>query len=381
MLSIVFFANKEKCTDFIRVFLASITPWEVLTHYVLSITHCFRFMENRTLIILNEEYKHALHGIKFIDLFCGLGGFRLALESYGAKCVFSSDIDRHVSKVYEKNFGTNPLSDITKVNENEIPRHDILCAGFPCQAFSISGKQRGFEDTRGTLFREVVRIAKFHQPKLLILENVKNLERHDQGNTFRVIKENIENIGYNMYWKVLNASHYGVPQARERIYMICIRKDLDNHTYIFPTSTKQEICVHDILLTNGEEKKYIINKPYKIIEKDTQMQLFKIYNKPVRVGTVNKGGQGDRIYDPLGQAITLSAEGGGTGAKTGLYYINNEVRKLHPRECARLMGFPENYLLDDSVHQAQKQLGNSVVVNVLQYIIKSIIDKRSINNG
>lgn len=333
------------------------------------------------MIYLDEEYKQALKGKKFIDLFCGLGGFRLALESYGAECVFSSDIDTHVSKVYEKNFGTNPLSDITKVDEKEIPKHDILCAGFPCQAFSISGKQKGFEDTRGTLFREVVRIAKFHQPELLILENVKNLEKHDNGNTFKVIRENVENIGYNMYWKVLNASHYGVPQARERIYMICIRKDLDNHTYTFPKSTNQDVCVNDILLTNGEERKYIINKPYKMNEKNNQMQMFKVYSKPIRVGTVNKGGQGDRIYDPFGQAITLSAEGGGTGAKTGLYYINNEVRKLHPRECARLMGFPEAYQIDDSVNQAQKQFGNSVVVNVLQYIVKNIIDERSINDG
>ena len=184
-----------------------------------------------------------------------------------------------------------------------------------------------------------------------------------------------------MYWKVLNASNYGVPQARERIYMVCIRKDLDNHNYVFPKSTKQEICVNDILLTNGEEKKYVIHKPYKMTERNNQMQMFKIYNKPIRVGTVNKGGQGDRIYDPFGQAITLSAEGGGTGAKTGLYYINNEVRKLHPRECARLMGFPEEYKIDDSVNQAQKQFGNSVVVNVLQYIVKSIIDEGSISNG
>lgn len=184
-----------------------------------------------------------------------------------------------------------------------------------------------------------------------------------------------------MYWKILNASNYGIPQARERIYMVCIRKDLDNHNYVFPKSTKQEICVNDILLNNGEEKKYVIRKPYKITERNNQMQVSKIYNKPIRVGTVNKGGQGDRIYDPFGQAITLSAEGGGTGSKTGLYYINNEVRKLHPRECARLMGFPEDYKIDDSVNQAQKQFGNSVVVNVLQYIIKSIIDEGSISNG
>ena len=333
------------------------------------------------MIELSNQYKNALKGKKFIDLFCGLGGFRLALESYGAKCVFSSDIDNRVSKVYEKNFGDNPLSDITKVDERDIPKHDILCAGFPCQAFSISGKQKGFEDTRGTLFREVVRIAKFHKPELLILENVKNLERHDNGNTFKVIKENIENIGYNMYWKVLNASNYGIPQARERIYMICIRKDVDKHNYIFPESLKKKMCVNDILLKSGEEKKYVIHKPYQMKESNSPIKEFKIYDKPVRVGTVNKGGQGDRIYDPFGQAITLSAEGGGTGAKTGLYYVNNEVRKLHPRECARLMGFPEEYKMDTLDNQAKKQFGNSVVVNVLQYIVKSIIDEGSISNG
>lgn len=333
------------------------------------------------MIELDEIYTQKLKGKKFIDLFCGLGGFRLALESYGAKCVFSSDIDKHVCKTYENNFGDYPLSDITKVDEKEIPKHDILCAGFPCQAFSISGKQRGFDDTRGTLFREVVRIAKYHRPELLLLENVKNLEKHDNGKTFRVIKENIENIGYNMYSKVINASKYGVPQSRERIYMVCIRNDLDNKNYKFPKPINIEKCVNDILINNGDEKKYVINKPYLLNDNYKQVNMFKTYDKPVRIGTVNKGGQGDRIYDPMGQAITLSAEGGGTGSKTGLYYINNEVRKLHPRECARLMGYPENYILDESVNQAQKQFGNSVVVDVLQYVVKSIIDEGSIKNG
>ncbi len=332
------------------------------------------------MIEIDKEYSNALKGKKFIDLFCGLGGFRLALESYGAKCVYSSDINEAVANVYKNNFGDNPLSDITKVNEKDIPQHDILCAGFPCQAFSISGKQRGFEDTRGTLFREVVRIASYHKPELLLLENVKNLEKHDGGNTFSVIKETIENAGYNMYWKVLNASNYGVPQARERIYMVCIRKDCDNNLFQFPKAIISKKCVNDILINNGEEKKYIINKQY-TLNNNRQENIFKIYDKPVRVGTVNKGCQGDRIYDPYGQAITLSAEGGGTGAKTGLYLINNEVRKLHPRECARLMGYPENYKISESTNQALKQFGNSVVVDVLQYIVRNIIDGGVINFG
>lgn len=333
------------------------------------------------MIQLDASYADKLKNKKFIDLFCGLGGFRLALESYGAKCVFSSDIDKHVSKTYEDNFGTYPLSDITKVNEKDIPSHDILCAGFPCQAFSISGKQMGFEDTRGTLFREVVRIAKYHKPELLLLENVKNLEKHDNGRTFNVIKENIENIGYNMYHQVINASQYGVPQARERIYMVCIRKDLDNGNYVFPEPLKKNKCVKDILLNDNEVKKYIISKPFKLKEVEEEKVRYEIFNKPLRVGTVNKGGQGDRIYDPMGQAITLSAEGGGTGARTGLYFVDGVVRKLHPRECARLMGYPEDYVINESVNQAHKQFGNSVVVDVLQYVVKNIIDGGSIKNG
>lgn len=327
------------------------------------------------MINVGNEYKEKLKGKKFIDLFCGLGGFRLALESYGAECVYSSDIDKNVSATYMDNFGDYPLSDITKVKENDIPSHDILCAGFPCQAFSISGKQRGFEDTRGTLFRDVIRIAQYHKPKILLLENVKNLEKHDNGKTFQVIKENIENIGYNMYYKVLNASDYGVPQARERIYMVCIRRDIDNKNFKFPKPFKIERCVRDILLTTGEEKQYIIKKQYLLDETKIKNNSLFIEKKPIRIGTVNKGGQGDRIYDVCGQAITLSAEGGGTGAKTGLYLVGNDVRKLHPRECARLMGYPETYKINSSVNQALKQFGNSVVVNVLQHITKEIIDK------
>lgn len=330
------------------------------------------------MINIDDSYSQKLKGKKFIDLFCGLGGFRLALETYGAKCVFSSDIDKYVSETYQHNFGDYPLSDITKVDERDIPNHDILCAGFPCQAFSISGKQKGFNDTRGNLFQEVVRIAKYHKPELLFLENVKNLERHDGGKTFQVIKRHIENIGYTMYYKVLNASKYGVPQSRERIYMVCIRKDLDNKNFQFPKSVNNIKCVEDILLKNGEEKQFIIHKKYELKYKNKQVNDFAIYHKPLRVGTVNKGGQGDRIYDIRGQAITLSAEGGGTGSKTGLYLIDGEVRKLHPRECARLMGYPEWYIINKSINQAYKQFGNSVVVDVLQYIIKEVIDEGSI---
>ena len=141
------------------------------------------------MINLEQEYKNSLKNISFIDLFSGIGGFKLALESFGANCIYSIDIDKHASLTYEKNFGYNPKGDIKDINEKDIPKHDILCAGFPCQAFSISGKQKGFKDTRGTLFFDIARIAKYHSPKVLFLENVKNLVNHDNGKTFKIIKK------------------------------------------------------------------------------------------------------------------------------------------------------------------------------------------------
>ena len=168
-----------------------------------------------------------LENYTFIDLFAGLGGFRIALESLGAKCVYSNEWDEHVKKVYTENFGDIPEGDITKVDERTIPNHDILCAGFPCQAFSISGKQKGFEDSRGTLFFDVARIVKEKKPKVVFMENVKNFATHDNGNTMDVVKKTMENLGYTFNQKILNAVDYGIPQKRERVYMVCFRNDLN----------------------------------------------------------------------------------------------------------------------------------------------------------
>ena len=243
------------------------------------------------MISINEKDKTKIKGLKYIDLFCGIGGFRYALDSFDAECVFSSEIDEKASKVYQKNFCDMPQGDIRAIKECGILPHDILCAGFPCQAFSISGKQRGFEDDRGTLFFEIVRIASYHKPKLLLLENVANFARHDNGRTLKIVLETLKKIGYDVYYKILNASDYSVPQKRERIYF-------EN-----------------------------------------------------------------------GVAITLSAYGGGAGAKTGLYLINGRVRKLSPRECARLQGFPDSFIMDDSPSQSYKQFGNSIAIDVVQKIL------------
>lgn len=332
------------------------------------------------MIDIKDEYKFKLNNITFIDLFCGIGGFRLALESFGAKCLFSIDNNKQAVNTYDTNFNSDSYGDITLLDEKDVPHHDILCAGFPCQAFSISGKQKGFEDTRGTLFFDVVRIAKYHKSKILFLENVGNLKNHDKGRTFRIIKNILRYEGYNVYYEILNASKFGVPQARKRIYIIAIRKDIDNHNFKFPQETNELISIKNILLPNEECEDFMLQKEYKL-DRDKVKKFKKIQNRPLRVGTVNKGGQGDRIYSENGHAITLSADGGGNGARTGLYYIDKKIRKLHPRETARLMGFPEEYILNPSVNQAHKQFGNSVIVDMIQYITKEIINDGSVFNG
>lgn len=326
--------------------------------------------------MLNIENKE-LEGYKFIDLFAGIGGFHLALNSFGADCVFASEWDKEAKATYSENFGINVNGDITKISEKDIPNHDIICAGFPCQAFSVSGKQLGFEDTRGTLFFDIVRIAKHHQPKVLFLENVRNLYRHDKGKTFDIILKTLDEIGYNVHYKILNTSNYGLPQNRERVYIIGFRKDIDSSNFEFPNKIYEDTCLEDILEENPIDGKIIERNDIQIY-KDLDKQInifdsFQLPNKPIQIGRVNKGGQGERIYHSKGHAITLSAYGGGVGAKTGLYLINGKIRKLSPRECARLQGFPEYFKINIKPTQAYKQFGNSVSVNVLQHITQSIV--------
>lgn len=311
-----------------------------------------------------------LDGLTFIDLFAGLGGFRLALESCGAKCVYSNEWDKFAQEVYKNNFGETPDGDITKVDENSIPDHDILCAGFPCQAFSISGNQKGFEDSRGALFFDVARIIKAKRPKVVFMENVKNFATHDNGKTLQIVQNTLDALGYSFFQKVINAADFGIPQKRERLYMVCFRKDLSLSCFNFPRSLVLNKFVEDILLNDESlvQDLYIGRKDvlYNNVQNDSYI------NKPLRLGIVNKGGQGERIYSPKGIAITLSANGGGIFAKTGGYLINGKPRKLHPQECARLMGYPDSYKLCKSKSQAYKQLGNSVVIDVLQYIAVEI---------
>ncbi|MEA3450533.1 MAG: DNA cytosine methyltransferase [Bacteroidota bacterium] len=325
-----------------------------------------------------EKNDKKLNGYKFIDLFAGIGGFHYALKSFGAECIFASEIDEKASEIYEQNHNLIPAGDITIIDEKEIPKHDILCAGFPCQAFSVSGKQKGFEDTRGTLFFDIARIINYHRPKILFLENVKNFAKHDNGKTLKIVLKTLNEMDYSVHYKVLNTSRFGLPQNRERIYIIAFnKKHFDNTSFEFP-----------LLNLISSLSEVLENEPIdgKIIERD-DIDFYKTYspeknifgeidlpNKPIQIGKVNKGGQGERIYHAAGHAITLSAYGGGAGSKTGLYKINDKIRKLSPRECARLQGYPESFFYHQSIAEAHKQFGNSVSINVLQYIVKEIIN-------
>jgi len=320
--------------------------------------------------------KDFLKNLSFIDLFAGIGGFRYALESFNCKCVFSSEWDKYCQLNYSKNFGQIPHGDITKIDEKEIKPHNILVGGFPCQAFSISGKQKGFDDTRGTLFFDIARIADYHHPEIMLLENVKNLERHDNGQTLETIINTIHEIGYNVFTKVLKASDYELPQSRERIFFACFDKKLNISNFHFPKPSEHIVCLQDLLEPeeNVPRECYINRNDIDVYgSRLLNLNLFsELPNRPVQIGKINKGGQGERIYDPKGHAITLSAYGGGPGGKTGAYLINEKIRKLTPRECARVQGFPETHILDESRPRCYTQFGNSVPVNILQFILKKI---------
>ena len=307
-----------------------------------------------------------LQGLTFIDLFSGIGGFHLALESYGAKCVFASEINEAAAKVYYDNFKLKPHGDIRAIKAKKIPEHDILCAGFPCQAFSISGNQNGFSDENGKLFFEILRIARYHKPKLILLENVKNLLTHDNGKTIEVIEKKLQKIGYTTFKEVICATNFSVPQARKRIYIVAFRNDLEVEKFVFPKGKGRLKSISDILEDNVDAS-YEINVPY--IVDITKFDNVKKSDTLLRIGSVGSGRQGERIYSIKGQGITLSSQGGGVGGKTGMYYINNTVRKLTPRECARMMGFPERFKVAKTDAECYKQFGNSVVVNVLQEIV------------
>ena len=303
---------------------------------------------------------------KFIDLFAGIGGFRVALENHGLTCAFSADINKEVSRIYYRNFGDKPKGDITKISEANIPSHDILCAGFPCQSFSINGNHTGFKDNRGRLFYDIVRIAEYHKPPLLILENVRNILKINDGKVVKTIKNKLDKIDYKVHLSTLNASHYGIPQARSRVYFICLRKNA-GLKYTEPKPTYEEVFLRDIL-DDDVENDLIIHREDAEVDKDVQPETQLC---PIRIGHISKGRQGERIYHPHGHAITLSASSGGVGAKTGLYLIDGNIRKLSLSECKKAMGFPEEHHVSESA-QGYKQLGNAVIPKMVSLIYSGV---------
>ncbi|MCX6051984.1 MAG: DNA cytosine methyltransferase [Campylobacterales bacterium] len=308
---------------------------------------------------MNTNKKDSL---KAIDLFAGIGGIRLGFEqAFGEKIefVFASEIDKYARETYYANFGEIPKGDITQIDEKNIPPFDILLAGFPCQAFSVAGHRKGFEDTRGTLFFDVMRIAAHHKPKVIFLENVKGLVGHDKGKTFKVILETLKELGYSVKYQILNAKDFGVPQNRERIYIVGF---LDNEVELeFPKPIEKCVKVGDIL----EDK---VDKKYTISDKLWEgHQRRKIEHK------AKGNGFGYSMFNENSSyTSTISARYYKDGSEILIEQLDKNPRKLSPREAGRLQGFPNSFHIKVSDVQAYKQFGNSVSVPVIEAISKNI---------
>jgi DNA (cytosine-5)-methyltransferase 1 len=350
-----------------------------------------------------QQVKDGKGKFKFIDLFAGIGGFRLAGNNVGGECVFTSEWDSYARTAYAHSFGQVPFGDIHEFSKPSIakdfvPDHHVLCGGFPCQAFSISGKQAGFDDERGSLFFEICKIAKAKQPEVLFLENVRNFSRHGnpEGATFKEVKRRLEVVMacketggryYRVSSAVLNSSHFGAATKRERIYIVAVRDDLIKSEDQW---NKWESMLNGLDTTNGAKTiplRRVLQKNADIApeilsritikrrwKRNDEIIVPKNCARPVRIGVISKGGQGERVYSIDGHAITFSAYGGGVASKTGAYEIEDIIRKLTPKECADAMGFTGMDVNGNGIPllQQYKQFGNSVVVNVVEHIFSQI---------
>lgn len=329
-----------------------------------SMEKVFIDLQHQAITSQNESYK-----FRFIDLFAGIGGIRLGFESIGGECVFSSEWDRSAQKTYFANFNESPHGDITKVSVTDIPRFNILLAGFPCQPFSNAGLKKGFEDTRGTLFFDIARIAEYHKPEIIFLENVKNLATHNNGNTLKVIISTLEQMNYKVFYKVLNAKDFGLPQNRARIYIVAFSKNLkntDNKTvdihYEFPLPYKIVTSVEDILDKN-------VDKKYTISDK-----LWAGHLRRKEEHKQKGNGFGYSLFNENSQyTSTMSARYFKDGSEILIEQKNKNPRKITPNEARKLQGFPESFIVPVSDCQAYKQFGNSVAVPVIKAIAREII--------
>lgn len=312
----------------------------------------------------------------FIDLFAGIGGFRIPLQELNGKCVFTSEFNPHAQRSYQLNFGEMPEGDITKIDISKIPSHDVLTAGFPCQPFSISGKMKGFDDTRGTLIYNVFQIIEKHQPKVVFLENVKHLMHHNKGETFKTILRHLEELGYNVSWKLLNASSFGVPQNRERIIIIGSR----NKQFDFAKIAVQPKKTLKYFLDKEADFEYL-NEPYTLINDYKKQESGLIFigyrNKKIRIAGVRPGTenlsrvhkQPNRIYSTEGLHPALPSQE--TSGRFWIYH-NNSVRKLTINECYRIMGFPDSFIKINNSSELYRQIGNSVCVPMIKSIGEQI---------
>lgn len=312
---------------------------------------------------------------KFIDLFSGLGGFRIALESLGGECVFSSDIDKAARETYNMNFEEYPYGDITKIDEKDIPDHDILCAGFPCQPFSIGGKRLGFEDTRGTLFFDVARILKEKKPKAFFLENVSGIMSHDKGNTIETIFSILKNLDYSIEYKTINAKDVGYPQNRNRWYCVGVRNDIvpenTDLEIIFPEKKDLKYTIDDLIDLNASCDYKITDTAKKNIEEHIDKFIKSDrFNKehPIIANEIRKSRCNFRS-DGISPCLTAKMGTGGNNIPV----LVDKNRKLTERECLRIMGFPENYKIKMNNYQSYKQIGNSVVVPIIRDIGKELV--------
>lgn len=308
---------------------------------------------------------------RFIDLFAGIGGIRMAYQKAGGKCVFTSEWDKFAKKTYEMNFGEVPFGDITQINENEVPDHDILLGGFPCQPFSIAGvskknslgKKHGFlDETQGTLFFDIARIIKAKRPKAFMLENVKNLKSHDKGRTFLVIEKTLQELGYSVYSQILDGKHF-VPQHRERIIIVGFDKKVfkGKELFQYPELPDPSKFIEDILESTPPAKYTLTDKLWNYLRE------YSIKHK------AKGNGFGFGLASNGMITRTLSARYYKDGSEILIPQNGNNPRRLTPRECARLMGFPDKFIIPVSDNQAYRQFGNSVIVPLMEAVAKQVV--------
>lgn len=304
------------------------------------------------------------HAFRYIDLFAGIGGFHQAGDSLGGKCVFASEIDEEAKKAYAANYKLMPNGDITKIAAADVPDHDVLFAGFPCQPFSIIGKRRGFDDIRGTLFFDIARILSEKKPQLFILENVKQLSRHNDGKTMSVIIDSLEQIGYKVYWKVLNALDFGLPQKRERTVIVgFIDHSVD---FVFPKPIGSG-KLQDVLEADG-----MIDKRYYASQSIVEKRRAK-HESEYTPSVWHENKSGNISSYPYSCALRA-------GASYNYLLVNGE-RRLTPREMLRLQGFPDSFSIVCSDSQTRKQAGNAVPVNVIRAVLEEALHAKTKAEG